>query len=169
MALPSTSLPLTYAFGPGVAERNGPQKHVWRTRITPLSANDHGAVSIMRLTNKAETCVCHGQEHFMPASIVWGRPTASRWPITVAVNLGASSLAGLGWVARKSCSSWRRPWPGRYGPGDPLGRPNGASTINSLSGSVKFLCRSRGGKWSRELGVAAASLLPGFIERPDTA
>ena len=50
-----------------VAERNSPQKHVWRARIVLLSADGHGTAEIMRLTGKAKTCVWRWQERFMVA------------------------------------------------------------------------------------------------------
>ena len=36
-----------------VADRNSPQKHVWRTRIVLLTANGCGTAEIMRRTGKA--------------------------------------------------------------------------------------------------------------------
>jgi transposase len=52
-----------------IADRNSPQKHVWRSRIVPLSAERHGTVEIMRLTGKAKTCVWRWQERFMVAGV----------------------------------------------------------------------------------------------------
>ena len=40
-----------------IADRNSPQKHVWRSRIVLLSADGHGTSEIMRLTGKSKTCV----------------------------------------------------------------------------------------------------------------
>ncbi|CUW39509.1 protein of unknown function [Magnetospirillum sp. XM-1] len=37
-----------------VADRNSPQKHVWRARIVLLTADGIGTVEIMRLTGKAK-------------------------------------------------------------------------------------------------------------------
>jgi len=50
-----------------IADRNSPQKHVWRARIVLLSADGHGTAEIMRLTGKAKTCVWRWQERFMVA------------------------------------------------------------------------------------------------------
>jgi hypothetical protein len=40
-----------------VANRNSPQKHVWRARIVLLSADGVGTVEIMRRTGKSKTCM----------------------------------------------------------------------------------------------------------------
>ncbi len=40
-----------------VADRNSPQKHVWRARIVLLSADGVGTKEIMRVTNTSKTCV----------------------------------------------------------------------------------------------------------------
>jgi transposase len=50
-----------------VADRNSPQKHVWRSRIILLSADGCGTNEIMRLTGKSKTCVWRWQERFMAA------------------------------------------------------------------------------------------------------
>jgi transposase len=47
------------------ADRNSPQKHVWRARIVLLTAADQGTVEIMRRTGKSKTCVWRWQERFM--------------------------------------------------------------------------------------------------------
>ena len=52
-----------------IADRNSPQKHVWRARIALLSADGHGTAEIMRLTGKAKTCVWRWQERFMTAGV----------------------------------------------------------------------------------------------------
>jgi transposase len=48
-----------------VADRNRPQKHVWRARIILLSHDGLGTAEIMRQTAKAKTCVWRWQERFM--------------------------------------------------------------------------------------------------------
>src|SRR6266852_3194565 len=48
-----------------VADRNSPQKHVWRARIVLLTADGLGTVEIMRRTGKSKTCVWRWQERFM--------------------------------------------------------------------------------------------------------
>src|ERR1700730_722776 len=47
-----------------VADRNAPQKHVWRARIVLLSAEGLGTNAIMRETGKSKTCVWRWQERF---------------------------------------------------------------------------------------------------------
>ncbi len=47
------------------ADRNSPQKHVWRTRIVLLSADGVGTTEVMRQTEVAKTCVWRWQERFM--------------------------------------------------------------------------------------------------------
>jgi hypothetical protein len=52
-----------------VADRNSPQKHVWRAQIVLLSARGIGTNEIMRVTGKAKTCVWRWQERFMRAGV----------------------------------------------------------------------------------------------------
>jgi transposase len=47
------------------ADRNSPQKHVWRSRIVLLTANGIGTTEIMREAGVAKTCVWRWQERFM--------------------------------------------------------------------------------------------------------
>jgi transposase len=47
-----------------VADRNAPQKHVWRARIVLLSADGVGTTAIMAATGKSKTCVWRWQERF---------------------------------------------------------------------------------------------------------
>ena len=47
-----------------VANRNGPQKHVWRAKIVLLTADAHGTADIMRVTGKAKTVIWRWQERF---------------------------------------------------------------------------------------------------------
>ena len=51
------------------ADRNSPQKHVWRTRIVLLTADGHGTVEIMRRTGKSKTAVWRWQERYMQQGI----------------------------------------------------------------------------------------------------
>jgi transposase len=51
------------------ANRNSPQKHVWRARIVLLTAAGLGTVEIMRRTGKSKTCVWRWQERFMAAGV----------------------------------------------------------------------------------------------------
>jgi len=47
-----------------VANRNSPQKHVWRAKIVLLTAHGHGTAEIMRRTGKAKTVIWRWQERF---------------------------------------------------------------------------------------------------------
>src|SRR4249919_2112105 len=46
------------------ADRNAPQKHVWRAEIVLFSADGLGTNEIMRRTGKSKTCVWRWQERF---------------------------------------------------------------------------------------------------------
>ena len=48
-----------------MADRNRPQKHVWRARIILLTADGVGTSGIERQTGKDKTCVWRWQERFM--------------------------------------------------------------------------------------------------------
>jgi len=52
-----------------VADRNSPQKHVWRARLILLTAEGSGTVEIMRRTGKSKTAVWRWQERFMTAGV----------------------------------------------------------------------------------------------------
>jgi transposase len=52
-----------------VADRNSPQKHVWRARIVLLTAEGHGTNEIIRRTAKSKTAVWRWQERFMQAGV----------------------------------------------------------------------------------------------------
>ena len=47
------------------ADRNRPQKHVWRARIVLLSADGLRTGAIIAATGKSKTCVWRWQERFM--------------------------------------------------------------------------------------------------------
>ncbi len=47
-----------------VANRNSPQKHVWRARIILMRAAGHGTAEIMRAIGKAKTVIWRWQERF---------------------------------------------------------------------------------------------------------
>src|SRR5947209_13377257 len=47
-----------------VANRNSPQKHVWRARIVLLTADGRGTAEIMQGTGKAKTVIWRWQERF---------------------------------------------------------------------------------------------------------
>jgi transposase len=52
-------------LGPILADRNSPQKHVWRARIVLLSADGVGTAEIMRTAGVSKTTVWRWQERFM--------------------------------------------------------------------------------------------------------
>jgi transposase len=52
-------------LGAIVADRNSPQKHVWRARIVLLTSDGLGTNAIMRRTGKSKTCLWRWQERFM--------------------------------------------------------------------------------------------------------
>jgi transposase len=52
-----------------VADRNSPQKHVWRSRIVLLTADGVGTNEIMRQTGKTKTAVWRWQERFMAEGV----------------------------------------------------------------------------------------------------
>src|SRR5438477_509071 len=52
-----------------VADRNSPQKHVWRARIVLLTADGLGTNEIMRQTAKSKTCLWRWQERFMQTGV----------------------------------------------------------------------------------------------------
>ncbi|MGC2076129.1 MAG: IS630 family transposase [Xanthobacteraceae bacterium] len=47
-----------------VANRNSPQKHVWRAKIVFMTAAGYGTAEIMRATGKAKTVIWRWQERF---------------------------------------------------------------------------------------------------------
>ena len=53
-----------------VANRNSPQKHVWRAKIVLLTADGHGTAEIMRRTGKAKTVIWRWQERFGAEGVV---------------------------------------------------------------------------------------------------
>jgi transposase len=52
-----------------VANRNSPQKHVWRAWIVLLTADGLGTAAIMRRTGKSKSVVWRWQERFMQAGV----------------------------------------------------------------------------------------------------
>ena len=83
-----------------VANRNSPQKHVWRAKIVLLTAGGHGTAEIMRATGKAKTVIWRWQERFSEEGVagLWRdktRPSRIR-PLSpeVAERVVALTLAG---------------------------------------------------------------------------
>ena len=52
-----------------IADRNSPQKYVWRSRIVLLTWQGVGTAEIMRLTGKSKTAVWRWQERFMQEGV----------------------------------------------------------------------------------------------------
>jgi transposase len=52
-----------------IADRNAPQKLVWRSQIILLTAAGAGTNAIMEATGKAKTCVWRWQERFMTEGV----------------------------------------------------------------------------------------------------
>ena len=52
-----------------VADRNSPQKHVWRARIVLLTADGAGTAEIMRTAGVSKTAVWRWQGRFMEEGI----------------------------------------------------------------------------------------------------
>lgn len=52
-----------------IANRNSPQKHVWRAQIVLLTADGHGTTEIMRPAGVAKTAVWRWQERFMQVGV----------------------------------------------------------------------------------------------------
>jgi transposase len=82
------------------ANRNSPQKHVWRANIILLTGKGHGTAEIMRTTGKAKTVIWRWQERFREegAAGLWRdktRPSRIR-PLApeVAKRVIALTLAG---------------------------------------------------------------------------
>jgi transposase len=66
-----------------VANRNSPQKHVWRAKIVLLTAKGHGTAAIMRATGKAKTVIWRWQDRFREEGVagLWrDRTRPSRIP-----------------------------------------------------------------------------------------
>jgi transposase len=83
-----------------VANRNSPQKHVWRAKIVLLTADGHGTAEIMRATGKAKTVIWRWQQRFGEEGVagLWRDKTRpSRIPPLrpeVAERVVALTLAG---------------------------------------------------------------------------
>jgi transposase len=83
-----------------IANRNSPQKHVWRAKIVLLTADGHGTAEIMRATGKAKTVIWRWQERFGEKGVagLWRDKTRpSRIPPLspeVAERVVALTLAG---------------------------------------------------------------------------
>jgi transposase len=56
-------------LGAIAADRNSPQKHVWRANVILLSGVGCGTAEIMQRTGKAKTCVWRWQERYMQEGV----------------------------------------------------------------------------------------------------
>jgi hypothetical protein len=61
-----------------VADRNSPQKHVWRAGIILATADGFGTAEIMRRTGKSKPCVWRWQERFTVRRMIEGTIAAYR-------------------------------------------------------------------------------------------
>jgi transposase len=81
-----------------VANRNSPQKHVWRAKIVLLTADAHGTAEIVRATGKAKTVIWRWQERFGEEGVagLWRDKTRpSRIPPLIPV--GAKRVVAWTW------------------------------------------------------------------------
>jgi hypothetical protein len=83
-----------------VADRNRPQRHVWRARIVLLTADQVGTAGIERQTGKDKTCVWRWQERFMLEGVDGLLPDKTRRsgkpPLATAVIERAVALTDSG-------------------------------------------------------------------------
>ena len=111
-----------------LADRNSPQKHVWRARIVLLTAGGYGTAEIMRRTGKSKGVIWRWQERFISAGVdaLWREMTRPpRIPplgadvvervvtLTLAGPSGAATYwtgAAMAEVAGISVSSVQRIW-----------------------------------------------------------
>jgi hypothetical protein len=84
-----------------VADRNSPQKHVWRAGIVLATADRLGTVTIMRHTTKIKTVVWRWQERFAQERVD-GLPRHAEWPslskagaFSLLASMGAAYLQDL--------------------------------------------------------------------------
>src|SRR5215218_1397403 len=52
-----------------VADRNSPQKHVWRARIVLATADGHGTAEVVRRAGKSKPCVRRWRERFISEGV----------------------------------------------------------------------------------------------------
>ncbi len=101
-----------------VANRNSPQKHVWRAKIVLLTADGRGTAEIMQATGKAKTVIWRWQERFREegAASLWRDKTRrSRIPPLspeVAKRVVALTLAGPPPAAKSQIQALDRTQPG---------------------------------------------------------
>ena len=111
-----------------VADRNSPQKHVWRARGVLLTADGLGTAGIMRQTSKSKSVVWRWQERFMRVGVDGllrdktrpsRKPPLDRLVIARVIDLTAGpppgeathrTAAAMAKAASISVSSVRRIW-----------------------------------------------------------
>src|SRR5437868_5745894 len=87
-----------------VADRNTPQKLVWRSRIVLLSAAGRGTMSIMRAVGKSKPTVWRWQERYLAQGIAGLQRDATRPGRKPPLTLGRD-WAGRGKDAARELSS----------------------------------------------------------------
>src|SRR5215472_8084648 len=78
-----------------VADRNSPQKHVWRARIVLLAADGLGTRGIMRQSGKSRNAVNRWRERTVALTLTDPPGETTHWTATVmarAVGISVSSV-----------------------------------------------------------------------------
>src|ERR1700677_3166232 len=170
-----------------VADRNSPQKHVWRANIVLLTADGCGTAEIMHRSGASKTAVWRWQARFMTegvSGLLRDKSRPSRIPpLTAEVEdkvvrrtLGAPDGEATHWTGpamakaiRSSVSSVQRIWrkKGRCGPITHDYQRHGTTTLfaalNILDGTVFGRCmqKHRHQEFIRFLNAVDASVPPG--------
>ncbi len=81
-----------------VANRNSPQKHVWRAQVVLLTADGCGTVEIMEGTDLSKTAVWRWQERFMTEGVAGLLRNKTRPPriVPLADDVEARGLCDAG-------------------------------------------------------------------------
>ena len=77
-----------------VADRNSPQKHVWRARIILATAEGCGTAEIMRRAEVSKPCVWRWQERFMTRGVAGLVRDKTRKPGAAALAAGRGRSGG---------------------------------------------------------------------------
>src|SRR5205085_1077071 len=131
-----------------VADRNSPQKHVWRARIVLLTADGLGTNEIMRQTAKSKTCLWRWQERFMQTGVeglLHDRTRPSRVPPLHAMVLSVDEKSQIQALDRTQPGLPIKP--GRCGTMTHDYKRNGTTTLfaalDVLDGKVIGRCMQR--------------------------
>src|SRR5215210_1204496 len=110
-----------------IADRNSPQKHVWRAAIVLATADGLGTISIMQRTGKSKTAVWRWQERFA-AEGVEGLLRDKNRPSRRSGPRGASGSSPSRWPNRRARRPTGRdaPWPRRRASASPMSSAHGA-------------------------------------------